>query len=502
MSVEVTALDASGTASESKVLPAIGIWSLANSGTPAPLSTPGAFNTSIFGMSRLNVNLLSSTDFRIGIADYRGDGRPDFRYHARVFYGDSVIPARASARGGSPVIVRGFGFRSNTQATVGGTTASVLATSAGQVVAMAPARPDGPRDIILTDPATGASSVITSAVNYGAGPNDTIKLLSGGNPATPRGGEAQNPIKLQVLDANGVTPVSGASVFLTATPAVGFSACGNNTSCTVFSDESGEVSTRVTGLNAGTITITAQLAPASYLAAKLVQTTLLVTNSSLDLSLSSPTARIAQGATLDISLPAKVLVNAIGAAGRTVNYGITQGNGTLSSASALTDASGIATVNLHLAAMTSEVDVSACVSPQNNPCRIFHVFAIQASSLRLEPVAGSLQFVAAGQIFQPVTVRVFESGTGNPVRGAAVNFQVVVERPPDGNPVVSIGETSIGHNPLPVILASSQVTILSDVDGLATIQPTSAGIPGAVVIQGTASAGVASLPFEAQSFGR
>jgi len=197
-----------------------------------------------------------------------------------------------------------------------------------------------------------------------------------------------------------------------------------------------------------------------------------------------------------------VLVNAIGAAGRTVNYGITQGNGTLSSASALTDASGIATVNLHLAAMTSEVDVSACVSPQNNPCRIFHVFAIQASSLRLEPVAGSLQFVAVGQIFQPVTVRVFESGTGNPVRGVAVNFQVVVERPPDGNPVVSISDTSIGRNPLPVILASSQVTILSDVNGLATIQPTSAGVPGAVVIQGTASAGVASLPFEAQSFGR
>src|SRR5258708_16615986 len=116
MTVEVTALDALGVPSETKALPVIGMWSLANPNTPAPQATPDAFNTSIFGMSRLNVNLLSSTNFRIGIADYRGDGRPAFRYHARAFYGDSVIPARAGVHGGNALIVRGFGFGSNTQA--------------------------------------------------------------------------------------------------------------------------------------------------------------------------------------------------------------------------------------------------------------------------------------------------------------------------------------------------------------------------------------------------
>src|ERR1043165_2591839 len=133
MTGEVTALDASGAPSENKALPVIGMWSLANPDTPAPQASPDAFNTSIFGMSHLNVSLLSSTDFRIGIADFRGDGRPDFRYHARVFYGDSVIPARSNVRGGNALIIRGFGFRTNTQGSIGTTAAPVLSTSSGQI---------------------------------------------------------------------------------------------------------------------------------------------------------------------------------------------------------------------------------------------------------------------------------------------------------------------------------------------------------------------------------
>jgi len=342
---------------------------------------------------------------------------------------------------------------------------------------------------------------MTGAVSYGAGPTDIIKLISGGNPSTPRGGEAQNPIKVQVLDANGVTPVSGASVFLTATPAVGFSACGNATSCTVFSDESGVVSTRVTPLSAGTMTITAQLAPASYLPPKQVQTTLSATSSSLDISLSSPSVWVAQGATVDVALPAKVLANGVGTAGRTVNYGITQGAGTLSGASASTNASGIAIVNLHLVNFAAEVDVSACVSPQNSPCKIFHVFAVAASSLRLESVAGSLQFAAVGQSFQPVTVRVLDSA-GDPVRGANITFQLLIGRDVGDDPGVLIGDTNINRHPLPVVLGSSKATLVSDVNGLASILPTNAGIPGAIVIQGTATSGIALLPFMAQSFGR
>src|SRR5438046_10712722 len=100
---------------------------------------------------------------------------------------------------------------------------------------------------------------------YGAGPTDTIKLVAGSNPATPGGGEAVNPIRIRVVAADGVIPVSGASVFFTATPAVSFSACNGASSCTVLTDQSGQASTRVTPFTAGTISISAVLAPASHL---------------------------------------------------------------------------------------------------------------------------------------------------------------------------------------------------------------------------------------------
>jgi N-acetylglucosamine kinase-like BadF-type ATPase len=81
-------------------------------------------------------------------------------------------------------------------------------------------------------------------------------------------------------------------------------------------------------------------------------------------------------------------------------------------------------------------------------------------------------------------------------------FQLLIGRDNGGDSRVSIGDTNIQHRPLPVILASSKATIVSDGNGLASIQPTNAGIPGAIVIQGTASVGIASVPFAAQSFGR
>jgi hypothetical protein len=157
---------------------------------------------------------------------------------------------------------------------------------------------------MLSDPATGASSTMTNALTYGAGPTDTIRLIQGSNPATPVGGQAPNPVRIQVLAPDGVTPVSGASVFFTATPAAYFLACGGAGSCTLLTDDSGQASSRVTVLQAAVININVLLAPASYKSPKSVQATLLGTSSAMDISLTSAFAWIAQGATVDIALGA------------------------------------------------------------------------------------------------------------------------------------------------------------------------------------------------------
>src|SRR5580698_5657519 len=100
LSVAVTALDETGAPSESKTAPVVGMWTLGDAPGTAPQTlTPVPFNVLGFGMSRLDAQVLTSNSFIIGIADLRGDGRPDYHYHAHVLYGDSVSPSRVPASG-------------------------------------------------------------------------------------------------------------------------------------------------------------------------------------------------------------------------------------------------------------------------------------------------------------------------------------------------------------------------------------------------------------------
>ncbi len=126
LSVSAAALDEFGAASNVKAQPVVGIWSLAAPQTDSASVSAPALNTLIPGETRLDASINVSTNFRIGIADTRGDGRPDFRYHAHVFYGDSVNPTRASAGGQTPLAIRGLGFRSGDTVSIGGSSAPPL----------------------------------------------------------------------------------------------------------------------------------------------------------------------------------------------------------------------------------------------------------------------------------------------------------------------------------------------------------------------------------------
>jgi hypothetical protein len=159
LSVIVNALDESGNLSESKLLPVIGIWALLNPGqSPAPANTSSAFNTSYFSETRLDAQILQSTTFRLGIADFRGDGRPDYRYNARVLYGDGVLPVRASVAGDTVLTIQGLGLQSDTQVETAGHPVPVLSSSATRLLVNTPPLLDGVYDFLLSDVNTGGSS--------------------------------------------------------------------------------------------------------------------------------------------------------------------------------------------------------------------------------------------------------------------------------------------------------------------------------------------------------
>ena len=509
LSVLVTALDDFGAPSESKAQPVVGMWALSDAGTfPAPANTPSAFNSAIFGMTVLHAQLLDSMSYRVGIADIRGDGRPDYRYHARVLYGDHITPARASVSGGTALAISGIGFQANTTVAIGSGNAQALAASANQILTTAPARADGAQDITLTDPPTVASSILSSAITYGAGPNDILRLIAGSNPGTPVGGQAPNPIQVQALEPDGITPVAGATVVFTSSPAVSFTpvmgtsvACqSNGASCTMLTDQSGQASAFITVLTKAVMNVTVQLAPASYTSPQQVQTTLLGTESALDIALVPQNEWVALGATVNVGLTTRVLSNGAPLPGQVVNFSLYRGSGTLNPPSTTTDNYGYASTSLQLSAFTTEVDGNACVGSTNNPCIGFHVFPVPSSGWRLQPVAGNPQVVNVGPPFQPVVFRVTDASVPpNPVLGANVLFQSLLGRTNNDAPVVLGGDTEFTRNSMQIVLGTSQVSVLSDANGLASTQPSTGGFQGALAILGAATAGPGNLPFQLQS---
>jgi hypothetical protein len=195
-SVSVTALDETGQPTETKLLPVIGIWQLSDqSGNPAPASTPSAFNTTTWGMSRLDAQFTVSDTFRVGVADFRGDGRPDYFYRASLLYSDTVTPARLSLAGGVTNL-NGTGFSPRLQVTVAGNNGNTLSASASHIeVAMPAGSQDGTASIQVTDPVSGAFSQMIGALSYGALSTDLLLLLQGAEPATPVRSAAANAIR-------------------------------------------------------------------------------------------------------------------------------------------------------------------------------------------------------------------------------------------------------------------------------------------------------------------
>ncbi|HEX4487959.1 MAG TPA: IPT/TIG domain-containing protein [Terriglobales bacterium] len=499
LAIEVTSLNEKGSVSQSKAMPAIGIWALRDTQIPAQEFSPFAFNTGEFGFTRLDqITLQENTDFRIGIADFRGDGRPDFRYHARVLYGDRVIPARASVAGGTVLTVQGLGFRPTTAVQVGGATMPTLGISANALLANAPAELDGIEDIALVDPDTGSSSVMTGALTFGAGPNDQILPVSVTNPPVVVGADAPSPIRVRVVAADGVTPISGASVAFQSNPPASLSACGGAGNCTVLTDQNGLASTRAALKTRAAVTLSAQLAPRSYSPPKQVLATL-APNASipLDIVLAPETVWVAQGGAIDLSMTAIALASGDPQLKRTLNFLITKGSPTLSASSGVTDSAGRASVNIHLPAVTEEVHLVACVAPANLPCsRTFRIIPVASSALRLQPVSGNLQFTFGSQPLQPVVVRVTDASVPpNPVTGADVIFQALLTQPQNNPAPVSIGDTNITHNPAPGVLGSYHLTSTSDGDGLATFHLPPSNFPD-IEIMGTAFAGIATLQLQ------
>jgi hypothetical protein len=486
LSVAITPLDESGKPSEVKSQPVIGMWAASDpEGTPPPAFTSSPFNAVPFALTRLDAQIFTTTNFLIGISDVRGDGRPDYHYHAHVLYADTVTPSRISVNGGA-VTVEGTGFEPGLNSTIGTVATPQLEVTAGQMILNAAPRSDGAQDITISDPVSGSSTTMTGALIYGAAASDNILLLIGLNPPTPVGTQATNPMSVRVVAADGVTPVSGATMGWSATGGVQLSACGGASSCSVIADQSGDAATFLTPSAAGVATITATLAPGVYNPAKSVSGTLEATESSSDIGVLTPYLWISQGATVSLPLTARILSNGLPQNNVAVNFTIVAGNGNLGPPSR-TSSTGYATVTLTVTNIQALVQVSVCVSPGNAPCAVVYANPVPLPQQRLQQISGAGQ-VSIGSAFQSVVVRVTDSSSPpNSVIAAPVNFLTTVLRP------IEAGPGGGGNPPMPVILEITPNNLTSDLNGLASVVPSSGGFDPPVEVDVGVTAGTSAM---------
>jgi hypothetical protein len=209
------------------------------------------------------------------------------------------------------------------------------------------------------------------------------------------------------------------------------------------------------------------------------------TSSTLDLVAVVPTRWVGQGATIAVPLTVEALNLGVPKSNVTVNFVITKGTASLSASSGTTNALGFATITAQVTNQNADVQVSACVAPNNAPCQTLTLFSTPSSLWTLETVSGSLQVVTTGRSFQALTVRVTDGSlAADPVMGVNVTFKTTLARVPE--------------NGLPVVLGSSQAQVVSAQDGPASIVP-SAGNVGPCDVFITVSAGQSTAQFQMES---
>jgi hypothetical protein len=474
--VVTQALDETGAPTETKALPSIGVWDAFKPvGTTAVGAAPG-LNGDATGETWLRVATNGDDIVRIGIADLRGDGRPDYAYNGWVLYADTVSPTRLPASGG-PITIQGMGFRLADTVTVGGLAATVTSISPNQITAVVPPAPKGVTgsvDVEVDDqPAFYAAAVIPGGVSYDSGNGDALTLNTAPSNTVPIG----EPLSFSVTAlGSDLTPAGGVTVIYTVTSGTATLACGLAV-CSVVATGDGRATMNVTAVSNTWSTVTAALTNGSSLQAQFVGGT------PPALSSLTPQLSLAAGATFTWTVEALALNDGVPVSGQIVTWQAVAGSGIAapSPASVTSNSSGIATQTLTVGPLAEgqTASINACLNGTSQ-CVTFSAFGARPEYAALEAISGASQSLAASGTPNQIALRLLDMD-GNPMAGGTVAlYQALYAWTPPCSP----------HAVCPpgALLATQISTATSAVDGSVTFVP--ASLPGvATNLMGLAASG-------------
>jgi hypothetical protein len=460
--VVTQALNEGGLPTGAKAQPVIGVWSALDPVTAPSDGWSPAFNGYAMGGTWLQVTAGRDDIARIGIADMRGDGRPDYVYRGWVLYADTVQPQRLPASGG-PIVIRGMGFRPADTVLIGGQKAVVTSISPTEITAIAPAARSGVTgsvDVEVDDlPIFYAMAIIPGGISYDSGTGDSLTLKTAPANTIPIG----VPIPFTVIALGpDLNPAGGVSVTFTVASGNATLGCGAST-CSVTATGDGIASMNVTAVSASSSVVIASLSNGASLEAHFTGGTPPV------LSALTPNLSIASGSTVTWTTQALALSNGTPSPGQTVVWQGGSGISPVGITSATTNSNGIATKSLTVGPLAKgqQVTSTACVNGTTQ-CVNFVALGARPEYAWLEPVSGTSQILVTPDTSAQITLLVRDMN-GNPMAGGSVTlYQALYAWSPPCPPH--------GRCAQPDLLASQSATAVSALDGSVTFTP--ASIPG------------------------
>jgi len=461
--VVTQALDESGAPSDSKAMPAIGVWDAFDPVGASPARATPALNGLATGETWLRASTNGSDVVRLGIADQRGDGRPDYPYNGWLLYADTVQPQRVPAAGG-PIVIHGMGFRLADTVQVGGLPALVTSISPNEITAIAPPAASGvtgPVDVEVDDlPIFYAAAILSGGVSYDSGTGDSLTINTAPSNTVPIG----VPIPFTVTAVGpDLTPASGVTVIYTVTGGTAALACGLP-ACSVTATGDGRASMNVTAVDGTWSIVTASLTNGSSLQAQFAGGTSPV------LAALTPQLSLAAGATITWTVQALVLNNGVPAAGQSVAWQTTaNGIAVQGSATVSTNSAGIAIQTLTAGPLAEGqlATISACLNGTTQ-CIAFTALGSRPEYASLEAVSGVAQSLSVEGTPAQITLRLLDMD-GNPMAsGTVALYQALYAWAPPCAPH--------GVCPPSNLLATQTATTTSAIDGTVTFTP--ASLPG------------------------
>ncbi|WP_109485288.1 IPT/TIG domain-containing protein [Occallatibacter savannae] len=476
--VVTQALNESGAPTGTKALPVIGIWEGMN-----PISAPSSgwappLNAYATGATWLMVTPSADEIVRLGIADLRGDGRPDYTYNGWVLYADSIQPARLPLSGG-PIVIHGMGFRPTDTVRIAGQKATITSISPTEITAIAPPAPanvTGSVEIEVDDlPMFNAAALISGGISYDSGSGDSLTLNNAPSGTVPIG--VPIPFTVTALSP-ALAPAGGVTVTYTVASGNASLGCGSTT-CSVVSTGDGIAAMNITAPSAGSSVVIASLTNGASLQAHFTGGT------PPTLAALTPMLSVAAGATVDWTAQALALNNGTPAPGQTVAWQTTSAIRTQGPSTATTGPSGIAAKALTVGPLTKgqQTTSSACLNGTTQ-CVSFTALGARPEFAYVEPVSGTAQSLLASAIPNQITLSVRDMN-GNPMAAGSVTlYQALYAWAP---PCFGHGRCAQAQ-----LLASQTSTATSTLDGSLSFIPASIpGIPTTLVglaITGSSSA--------------